>query len=392
MKNTVHHTQSCQAPQHRTGSILVLSAVMLVVVFAFVVFSVDAGFLTLTKGQLQNASDAATLTASAELSRGIGLAPELSPSGVENAAQDVAAEIAALHAAGDRDSVWINKCRDVRLGQLQWDAPSQSWVKKWGVAPYTLVEVTTNRLSSSGSGSADGPVPLFFGPVIGHESGSLSARSAAAIMAGGGFRISANSSAKSAVLPIALDVESWDDLLQGTGGDDYSWNPLSGVQKKSDGFLEVSLYPAGNQSLPPGNRGTVDLGSPNNSTKDLKRQIREGLNATDLSWFGGELRFDQPLSVNGDPGVSAGIESALKDVIGEVRAIPLFTNVSGPGNNAQYEIDRFVGVRIMDVKLTGNPNQRRVVVQPAVFMDATVVRSTTQVQIDSIFTRPVLVQ
>ncbi len=46
----------------------------------------------------------------------------------------------------------------------------------------------------------------------------------------------------------------------------------------------------------------------------------------------------------------------------------------------------------MDVKLTGNPNQRRVVVQPAVFMDATVVRSTTQVQIDSIFTRPVLVQ
>jgi hypothetical protein len=37
----------------------------------------------------------------------------------------------------------------------------------------------------------------------------------------------------------------------------------------------------------------------------------------------------------------------------------------GPGNNAQYTIVKWVGVRIMEVKLTGPMNQKRVIVQPA---------------------------
>ena len=36
-----------------------------------------------------------------------------------------------------------------------------------------------------------------------------------------------------------------------------------------------------------------------------------------------------------------------------------------PGDNAHYTIVRFAGVRIMDVKLTGNPSKKRVTVQPA---------------------------
>ena len=372
---------------------LVLSALTLVVVLAFVVFSVDLGFLALTKAHLQNASDAATFAAAIELSRGVGSDPELSSSGVASVGREAAFQVASSNASGEKATTFVDRNRDVRFGQLQWSPQSNSWVEVWNEAPFTLVEVTVHRETSNGVSSPDGPVPLFFGPVIGHAFANLTVRSAAAIVPGGGFRIDQNSSAKAAVLPIALDVDSWNQLMQGNGNDNYTWNEaLNRVDNWPDGTLEVDIYPTGNKSLPPGNRGTVDLGNPNNSTADLKRQIEEGLNADDLSWFGGTIRFDEPLELNGDTGLSAGIESALKSVIGEVRAVPLFTSVSGPGNNANYVIDRFVGVRIMDVKLSGNPNTRRVVVEPAFFSDSTVVRGTSEIRSDSIFTRPILIR
>ncbi len=39
--------------------------------------------------------------------------------------------------------------------------------------------------------------------------------------------------------------------------------------------------------------------------------------------------------------------------------------MTGPGNNAQYTIVAFAGVRIMDVKLTGSMSSKRVIIQPA---------------------------
>ena len=58
--------------ESREGTILVLSAVVLVVVLAFVSFTVDFGMITVTKGQLQNAADSAALAATQELVRSYG--------------------------------------------------------------------------------------------------------------------------------------------------------------------------------------------------------------------------------------------------------------------------------------------------------------------------------
>jgi hypothetical protein len=55
----------------------------------------------------------------------------------------------------------------------------------------------------------------------------------------------------------------------------------------------------------------------------------------------------------------------LTSIKGQPRVIPVFRTVSGPGNNAQYEIVLFVGVRILDVKLTGAMSGKRVIIQPA---------------------------
>ena len=123
-------------------------------------------------------------------------------------------------------------------------------------------------------------------------------------------------------------------------------------------------------------------------TADISRQIREGLNEFDLSFFPNhEIRTDQvPMQINGDTGLSAGIKDDLESIKGQPRLIPIFTEVSGPGNNAIYTIVKFVPIRILYVKLTGSPSQKSVIVQPAPYMAPTVIPSTgVAEQTDSYF-------
>ncbi len=169
------------------------------------------------------------------------------------------------------------------------------------------------------------------------------------------------------ILPIALDIDTWNALLHnGVGTDDWTWDADTGeVLAGPDGILEVNLYPQGIDL--PGNRGTVDIGSSGNSTEDLNRQILHGISPSDLAHHGGSLEFDEngELALNGDTGISAALKSPLEQVKGRPNIIPIFAEVHGNGNNADYTIVRFVGVRIMEVKLTGKMNSKRVIVQPA---------------------------
>jgi hypothetical protein len=168
------------------------------------------------------------------------------------------------------------------------------------------------------------------------------------------------------VLPFSLDDESWSLMLAGTGTDDWTWNSAtSQIEAGPDGILELDLYPQGTGS--PGNRGTVDVGSNNNSTADIARQILNGVTPQDLEYHGGSLEFDSngELFLNGDTGISAGIKDELLAIKGKPRVIPVFTQVTGNGNNAQYTIVRFVGIRICEVQLTGSVSSKRVIVQPA---------------------------
>ena len=72
------------------------------------------------------------------------------------------------------------------------------------------------------------------------------------------------------------------------------------------------------------------------------------------------------------------------EVSREPRAIPIFTEVSGPGNNAMYTVVKFVGIRILDVQLTGNPNDKHVTIQPTTFVGKTIVRNTEMMASDSV--------
>jgi len=149
------------------------------------------------------------------------------------------------------------------------------------------------------------------------------------------------------------------------GTDNYRYNADSKtVTAGPDGIMEVNLYPQGTGS--PGNRGTVDIGNSNNSTADIARQIVYGVSPADLNYLGGKIQFDNTgiLHLNGDTGISAGVKDELASIIGKPRIIPIFRTVVGPGNNADYSIVKFVGVRITGVKLTGSMSSKYVMVQP----------------------------
>jgi Flp pilus assembly protein TadG len=381
----------------RRGSILVLSVSMLVAIFAFTAFTVDVGLITVTKAQLETAADAGSLAACLELSQGLGPAPEKTIVDVDFLARQAAVDVAALHRSGDLQSAHVDANRDVRFGQVYWDTNSNTWVKAWGVAPYNMVEVTLLRHEAGGSD--DGPLPLFFAPIIGHDTANVSASTISAIIPGSGFRVEVGSGRTVGVLPITLDVPTWDrlvaDNLAGSStefSDDYTVNPSTNVVSDgADGVFELNFYPHGSTTLPPGNRGTVDFGPLGNSTADIERQILYGLNESDLSYFGGEisLSFANPLSINGDTGLSAGIKAELEAIKGQPRAIPLFIDIPiGDGNEAYYRIVKFVGIRIMDVKLVGNPKE--LILQPAPYVDSGVIYDDVTTTVDNafIFTKP----
>ena len=64
-------------------------------------------------------------------------------------------------------------------------------------------------------------------------------------------------------------------------------------------------------------------------------------------------------------GQPTGLCDQLTQIMGEPRIIPIFNYAEGNGNNANFTIVKFVGVRIMEVKLTGKMSSKRVIVQAA---------------------------
>lgn len=185
-----------------------------------------------------------------------------------------------------------------------------------------------------------------------------------------GFKVTPNTG-NAELLPLTLKDSVWNDLMTQavTVGDNYTYDKVTGqVTPGPDGILELNLYPgSGAGQLAPGNFGTVDIGSNNNSTADLSRQILYGVNESDMAFHGGALTI--PTTLNGDTGLSAGIKDELAAIKGKARAIPLFSTVSGPGNNAMYSITGFAGIRIMNVKLTGPMSKKEVIIQPAFVVD-----------------------
>ena len=345
----------------RRGNIVVLTTFLMVGMVAMLAFSLDLGYIVTTKTEIQRTADAAALAAACQLlDDQVATMGAISESSAESNARVEAAQFAGLNAVGRVSPALAES--DVVFGRYSPATFQSTGLDADSAAAHNAVRVRVQRTLDQ-----NGEVKLFFAKALGRESLGLRCESTAAFNMGfKGFVIPSDGS-NLEILPIAFDVGSWNSLIVNNGvADNFTWDAEDEtIDNGGDGVPEINLYPQGTGS--PGNRGTVDIGSSNNSTSDLRRQILNGVSPSDLEHHGGKLELgsDGTLSLNADTGISAAIKADLDTIKGKPRIIPLFSQIAGNGNNANYTITGFVGIRILEVKLTGAMNQKRVTVQPA---------------------------
>ena len=137
-------------PNDRRGAMVVLIAVMMVVFVACVAFSVDIGYMQLTRSKLRAATDAAARAGGEALSRAQDI----------NVARQAAKDVAAANLVGGKPLVLENN--DIVFGNST-RQPSGEWTFVPNGIPINGVQIDGRRTRDSASGS----VPTFFGRVFG---------------------------------------------------------------------------------------------------------------------------------------------------------------------------------------------------------------------------------
>ncbi len=372
----------------RKGATLILALILMTVLIGMLAFSVDIGFMVSSRSELRRTADAAAMAGCWQMID--SMSNNQSETQTQTSVVSAAASTALLNAVCNQGPTLTTSGAqtDVTQGYLaSYSSSALSAVP--GTNPLRAVRVRVRRTADS-----NGAVPLYFAKIFGQSGREITVEATAAVARQiKGFTVPATGNLN--VMPFVVDEASWNQCIAGIGPDTKSYNPTTGaVTNAADGIEEVNIYPQGLGA--PGNRGTVDIGGAGNSTADLSRQIRDGISAADLGALGKPLEIPATggLTLGGDPGVSAGIKDDLAAIIGQTRVIAVFSTLTGNGNNAEYTLVRWVGVRVMSVNLTGSSASKNVMVQPAtVIMRGTVpAMDGTKTYSDSIFSPVVLVQ
>ncbi len=137
-------------PRQRRGAILVLVVMLMVVFLMMAAFTIDVGYMQLTKTQLRVAADAAARAGSGALSRGGDEAAAMAAAQAVAARNDVAGEPLQL------------KSSEIEFGTIAFSGGGQSQFVP-GQEPFNAMRIDANRRSDSVSG----PVGLFFGRTFG---------------------------------------------------------------------------------------------------------------------------------------------------------------------------------------------------------------------------------
>jgi len=147
----------------RRGNIILMSAWVLVMAFAFAALTIDIGYIAVSKAQLQSAIDAATLAGAMELDSNSDQAT------IEAAVKDAVEEIAALNPVATWDGLLLDRDSDIELGRRDWDATNETFVFNFGptATPYNIVRVTGRYdFINTDSGRVDRRIPVFFAPAM----------------------------------------------------------------------------------------------------------------------------------------------------------------------------------------------------------------------------------
>jgi hypothetical protein len=227
--------------------------------------------------------------------------------------------------------------------------------------------ITSFNPSGGGVGSTFNPTP--------------SGTSAGAYGGWGNTYGNSGSSFNCTLLPLAFDVNHWNQFLaNGT-------SPDGNVHTDGCGIPQIQVYPSPKNS--PGNFGLLDIGAWTNSTPVYSNWVLNGPSATDIQYLvnNGEfpVSMTTPKDWKGSPGLRTALSSSFSQIIGEPRLLPLFQPASqspyqaasGTGSNTTYAIVGFVGVKVCLV--AGSGSNLNISVQPCSVIDPTAVFDSTSV-------------
>ena len=350
----------------RRGAVVVLVAVLMIPLLAMVAFAIDYGYLLKTKTDLQRVADAASLAAVQDLIPASDGSQDLTS--VRNTVRTY-----AISNTGANFQVLDS---DIEIGRYD---PSTIYSNLSLLSSGTL---DTVRVTVRYDGTANSPVSLFFSRAMGINSAPVTATATAALQKASLIKPGSD------VLPFAMPQEVWNAHSIGENWSAYS-----------DGKVKDSF---GNDI--PGNWGTVDIGSTNNSTLDLSDQILNGLRQSDLDALYADGRIPTDTEIDGsqtvwmqaDPGLSSGMKAAVQAIHGQTRMVPIYdTMVPAGGNNLEYQIVAWGVVEVVTSNWNGAQNTY-VTIQKAYSYDGNLrphpdLTETTGV-IEGAYTSPVLVE
>jgi hypothetical protein len=348
-------------------------AIMLTVLVGFAALTIDVGRLELTKAELQNAADAAAMAGASAFADdslrdgGYGDDPELLASLLAEEARARCIAYAASNKAMGRNVLLSEN--EIIVGRYDADNPSA------GLDPNGIpnaVQVTARFAE----GNQNGPVLNLFASVFGFHTSDVGALAAAAF----DDRFTGYTQPENGpMIPFTIYVDTYEDMLV-NGPDDFSYDEdQDAVQNFPDGNRELRLYPYGTweSSDGAGNFGILNVGTTNQGTDVLAEQIANGIAPADIETetSARELTFfnddgdPTTYEITGTPGLAGGLESAVESRVGDVVGFFVHSNLVDPGSNATYTIVKVAFGRIMEVFLHGNPDNRRIVIQPVVYSD-----------------------
>ncbi|RLS59445.1 MAG: hypothetical protein DWH91_00180 [Planctomycetota bacterium] len=380
---------------HRTarrGLIVVKSAICLSFVLIFVALVIDVGVISQKSGELQQAADAASISAVNTMMAGLNLSTFSSD---HTAAEQTARAVVAQHPGANPGTVLNTVDSDIQFLYSDFDSENGGWTtspESSTSRPPNAVSVTVRR-----DDLANSSVSLSFARIAGRESANLNRKSTAAFFPATGIGEGAE------ILPFAVDATVWTALRLGNNitnqlkvdalashldnsnlldlidlgiGDrfldpvgcpvDLNGNPLMIMDRQSwhprqesissgaDRVWESIFFPhqfervlAATSLLSPltgikyipGNMVLIDLGQRNSPAYKLnlariERQIVSGLDYQDVSGIN-ELNgreggnLQTPFMVPGEYYFPKEIKEELSDSIGKPRILFLYATIPG---------------------------------------------------------------
>lgn len=400
----------------RRAVVIVQVTVLLTVLLGFAAFTVDIGTLYRARAELQNAADAAALSAATAFSSDAMLLMHFD--GSTQSQGIVLAEARRRATSVSHNNYTLGsptqiEPEDFLTGWLDLTSGTSPIDTTVSFDEMNSVQVTARRYV----GGLNGPVPYFFAPIFGRSYGETMAMAAASFddrfagltLGPGGVALLPIIVADSAFDGTPEDVGggengSTDDGGRGGGkgkktdrggggkkdrgggsgggggttGDTY-YRDVYGFDEDtesvllvSDGIDEIKIL---DDKMAPGNYGWLGIGEGLQGSFGLRTQIENGISIQDLEdEIGGpELTFvdddGSPVTYEfgGAPGVHDTLVDGLALRIGEVVGIFTHSGVIRSGRNTKYQVSSIRFVRIMASDHRGGGLDGGVWVQPVTY-------------------------